>query len=99
VTVLSGDTAGQIRGELARFVVENFLFGDAQRLPGEAESLIESGVIDSTGILELIEFLESSFGIEVLEAETVPENLGSLGALAAYVTGKQAAQAGQAGHR
>ena len=50
---------------------------------------MEEGIIDSTGILELIEFLESHFGIEVSEAETVPQNLGSIASLTEFVMSKR----------
>jgi acyl carrier protein len=69
--------------------VANFLFGDVARAPRDEDSLVEEGIIDSTGILELIEFLESRFGIEVSEAETVPQNLGSISSLTKFVMGKQ----------
>jgi acyl carrier protein len=79
----------QVRAELVDFVVNNYLFGDGARVPGDEESLVEGGIVDSTGILELIEFLESRFGIEVSETETVPENLGSIANLAKFVVGKK----------
>lgn len=71
------------------FIVGNFLFGDASRKPGRDDSLIENGIVDSTGILEMIEFLEAEFGIEVKEEETVPANLDSLAALDRFVRTKQ----------
>lgn len=79
-------TADRVRA----FVVTNYLFGRDDRLPADSESLIESGVVDSTGILELIEFLEETFGITVGDSETVPDNLGSIAALEAYVERKLA---------
>jgi len=89
---LSGvDVDTQIRAELTDFVVNNYLFGDAASRPGDDDSLVEGGIIDSTGILELIEFLESHFGIEVSETETVPQNLGSISNLTKFVVGKKAA--------
>lgn len=79
----------QIRSELTEFIVTNYLFGDITRVPQDDDSLIEMGIIDSTGILELIEFLESRFGIQVSESETIPENLGSISSLTDFVTSKQ----------
>jgi len=79
----------QIRAELTEFIVMNYLFGDVARAPRDDDALIEEAVIDSTGILELIEFLESHFGIEVSEAEIVPQNLGSISALTEFVTSKR----------
>jgi acyl carrier protein len=80
----------QVRADLADFVVSNYLFGDSARMPCDEESLVEGGVIDSTGILELIEYLEAHFEIEVSETETVPENLGSIANLTKFVIGKRA---------
>lgn len=78
-----------IRAELREFVVMNYLFGDITKLPGDDDSLVEMGIIDSTGILEIIEFLESHFDIEVSESETVPQNLGSISGLTRFVMRKQ----------
>ena len=80
----------RIRAELIDFVVSNYLFGDEARTPRDEDSLVEEGIIDSTGILELIEFLESHFGIEVTETETVPQNLGSISNLTKFILGKKA---------
>jgi len=79
----------QIRAELIDFIVTNYLFGDLTGLPRDDDALVEQGIIDSTGILELIEFLESHFGIEVSEAETVPQNLGSISSLTKFIMSKQ----------
>jgi acyl carrier protein len=79
----------QVRAELSEFIVTNYLFGDAIRAPRDEDSLVEGGIIDSTGILELIEFLESHFGIEVSDTETVPENLGSISCLTRFVVSKK----------
>jgi acyl carrier protein len=79
----------RIKKELTDFVVSNYLFGDTTRMPGDEDGLVEQGIIDSTGVLELIEFLESHFDITVAEAETVPENLGSIANLVRYVAAKR----------
>jgi len=83
----------QVRNDLREFIVTSYLFGDRTRLPGDDVSLIEDGIVDSTGILELIEFLAEHFGIDVADTETVPENLGSIANLTRYVVGKTAAVA------
>ena len=77
-----------IRSELTEFIVTEYLFGDVTRTPLDDDPLVEEGIIDSTSVLELIEFLESHFGIEVTDAETVPENLGSISALTRFVAAK-----------
>jgi acyl carrier protein len=51
--------------------------------------LLESGVVDSTGVLEIVQFLESEFGVKVEDAEIVPENVDTISGLAAFVTKKR----------
>lgn len=76
--------------ELVRgFVVENFLFGDDSRVSDDA-SFLENGIIDSTGVLELIEYLEKTFTIRVEDEEVIPENLDSLKNISRYLESKQA---------
>jgi len=60
-----------------RFVVSNFLFGDGEALE-EDTSFMEKGLVDSTGILELVMFLEETYKIKIGDDELVPENLDSL---------------------
>lgn len=86
----------QVVNKLQGFVVENFLFGDEARMPTPEQSLLGSGILDSTGVLELIEFLEEEFGIRVEDTETVPENLDSIGGLTRYVAVKQGGDEGAA---
>ena len=59
------------------FIVENFLFGDGESL-SEDTSLMEEGIMDSTGILELLFFIEETFGFSVKDDELIPENMDSL---------------------
>lgn len=75
----------QVRTGIVQFIVDAYLFGDSAGLPGDDDSLIQGGVIDSTGVLELIEFLESHFSIEITDEETVPANLDTIGRLVEYV--------------
>jgi acyl carrier protein len=77
-----------VGSKVRSFVVTNYLFGDEDRMPADDDSLIEGGVIDSTGILELIEFLEESFDISVAESETIPQNLGTISGIEAYIARK-----------
>ena len=80
----------QVAEQVRRFILESYLFGDEQRMPADSASLMRSGVLDSTGVLELIEFLEDEFAISVEEYETVPANLDSVAGLVRYVTAKRA---------
>ena len=79
----------QVRADLLDFVVTNYLFGDTSKAPRDDDSLVEGGIIDSTGVMELIEFLESHFGITVSDEDTVPRNLDTLANLTAFVLRKQ----------
>jgi acyl carrier protein len=71
-----------------KFVVENFLFGDGSGLE-EGTSFLDSGIIDSTGILELVTYLEEAFEVTVEDDEIVPENLGSIANIASYLKRKR----------
>ncbi len=62
---------------IREFIVENFLFGDGNGLKDDT-SFLEDGIVDSTGILELVTFLEEEFSIAVEDEELVPENLDSI---------------------
>jgi len=73
---------------IRQFIVENFLFGEDGNLE-DATSFLESGIIDSTGILELVSFMEEKFGISVADDELVPENLDSIANVAAYLGRKR----------
>ena len=83
-----------IQDVVRQFVVENFYVSDSGELTDEA-SLIESGIVDSTGILEVILFVESEFGILVEDHEAIPENLESISQIAAFVARKRQAAAGR----
>lgn len=78
-----------IESRLRTFIQDNFLFADNLDAFADDASLIEAGVIDSTGVLELVSFLESDFSIAVADADIVPENLDSIGSIAAFVRSKQ----------
>ena len=71
-----------------QFIGENFLFRDDGDAITHDASLLDAGIIDSTGVLELVCFLETTFGIEVQDGEMLPENLDSIRAIANYVDRK-----------
>ena len=74
--------------QIRTFIDENFLFGaGADGLAGD-DSLVENGVIDSTGVMELVTFLESSFAVKIADDELVPRNLDSIDNLVRFVEGK-----------
>lgn len=73
--------------EIRNFIVENFLYGQDDDF-GEEVSLLEKGIIDSTGVLELVSFLEDKFAISVEDQELIPDNFDSLSRLSTYVSKK-----------
>lgn len=73
--------------EIYKFMVDNFLFGDGGQLRDDT-SFLEEGIVDSTGILELVTFLENTYGITIEDDELIPENLDSLKNVTAYVERK-----------
>ncbi len=75
----------EIKQQIKDFVIENFLMGDASSMLKDGESVLETGTIDSTGVLEVVTFLESNFGIKVDDKDLVPENLDSVNNLVKYV--------------
>jgi acyl carrier protein len=76
-----------IEREVHSFVVSNFLFGQSIGLQPE-DSLLGRGLIDSTGVLELVDFLEEYYAIKVEDEEVTPSNLDSIRNVAAYVSRK-----------
>lgn len=81
------NSRGGVTSEVKDFIISNFLFKSGSI--GEEDSLIGAGVIDSTGVVELVAFLEQRFGITIGDEELVPENLDSIARIAAYVAGKK----------
>ena len=80
------DNAEKVR----QFIKENFYAASASDLTDDA-SLLDLGIVDSTGILEVVAFLEEAFDITVDDAEMLPENLDSIDNIVAFVARKTAA--------
>ncbi len=76
-----------VKQVVREFVVENFLYGDDDELSDDT-SFLENGIIDSTGVLELVEFIEDTFDLDIDNADLVPENLDSLEKVTAYIVSK-----------
>ena len=76
-----------IQPEVYDFVLENFLFGKADGLSSD-DSLVGKGVIDSTGVLELVSFIQQRFGIRMEDQEVIPDNLDSITKLVAFIQRK-----------
>ncbi len=75
--------------EIKDFIATNFLFGQPADALTEDRSFLESGIIDSTGMLELVSFVEQKYGITVKDSELLPENLDSLRNISQFVERKR----------
>jgi acyl carrier protein len=78
-----------IKERIRTYIRNNFLFGNDAGILDEG-SLLDAGIVDSTGAMELVSFLESEFGLLVHDQDLVPENLDSIAAMAAFVVRRQA---------
>lgn len=79
--------------QVRAFIIENFLFGDADCMVEDSASLIENEIIDSTAVLELVAYIEESFSISVTDTDIVPANLDSVDAIARFIGEKAAGAA------
>ena len=75
---------------IRKFVIDNYLFGEEGTLSDE-DSFMETGIIDSTGILELVRFLESTYTIKVTDEDLIPDNLDSVSKIVSFILAKQSA--------
>lgn len=78
------------RESVRRYILEAYLFTDDQSLLNDDESLLSRGILDSTGILELVMFLEEQIGVSVLDEELLPENFDSVNNLVKFIQSKAA---------
>ena len=75
-----------IRTQMRQFVIDNFLFGAGT--VADDESFLNSGIIDSTGVLEVVAFLEMEHGISINDADLIPANLDSINGIVRFVESK-----------
>lgn len=80
-----------IEANIRQFILDNYLFTSDQSALANDDSFLKRGIIDSTGILEVIQFLSDEFGVAVKDDEMVPENLDSVNNLVAFVERKRRA--------
>jgi len=78
-----------VEEQVRSHILEDYLFTDDQSKLGNDDSFLDKGILDSTGMLEVIHFLEDEFEISVEDEEMVPENLDSVSKIVAYVARKQ----------
>ena len=84
-----GLNAMNIKSEIRKYIIENFLYGNDDNTLNDDVSFLENGIIDSTGVLELVSFVQETFGIKVKDDELIPNNFDSLGKLEAFIINKQ----------
>ena len=77
-----------MKDQIRTYIMENILLGSADQSIADDDSFLEKGIIDSTGILELVAFVEDEFNIEVGDEELIPDNFDSIEKLAVYTQGK-----------
>ena len=77
-----------VKSEVRDFVIDNFLYGQVDEAFSNDDSFLEKGIIDSTGVLELVEFLESRYQMKIEDQDLVPENLDSVTSIVKYVGAK-----------
>ena len=77
-----------VRQDLRQYILENFLFTDDQSELTDEDSFLEKGILDSTGILELIFFMEDTWKVKVGDDEMVPDNLDSINNAVKYLATK-----------
>ncbi len=77
-----------LRAQVRDFIEQNFLFGADESSLDDTAPLIEQGILDATGVVELVLFLEETYGIVVAESELEPEHFESVDAIVAYVAAK-----------
>lgn len=77
----------QISAVIRGYIVDNFLFGDGNGL-SNSESLLEAGALDSTGVIELVGFLEESFAIPIRDEDLVPDNFDAVDRITRFVIGR-----------
>ncbi len=78
-----------LREQIRKFILENFILESPEDLVDD-ESMLEKGIIDSTGVLELVGYIESNYQIKVEDEELIPENLDSVKNIVAYLERKLA---------
>ena len=89
MSVSAADKMNEIKEKIKTFIVNNFLLGVNAGNLNDSDSFLEKGIVDSTGILEVVSFIEESFSIKVEDEELLPDNLDSINHLVNFVQKKQ----------
>ena len=86
-------TASTVAQQVREFIVENFLYGQ-ERAFKDSDSFLGEGIVDSTGVLQLVAFLEETYGITVEDEDLTPENMDSINSVVTYLSRKMNPVAG-----
>lgn len=85
--------SANVNSKVREFIKDNFMYRDDREDLADGKSLLDAGLINSTGILELVAFIETEFSIQMSDADIVPDNLDSVQTIVRYVEGKRGEQA------
>lgn len=77
-----------VREEIRNYVLDNYLFTDDQSKLEDDNSFLETGILDSNGVMEIIFFLEDEYGVAISQEEMIPENLDSVSRIVKFVASK-----------
>ena len=78
-----------LRSEIKKYIIENFLYGEDDNTLGDDVSFLENGIIDSTGVLELVSFVQNTYGVKVADEELIPDNFDTLSKIEAFIMRKK----------
>ena len=78
-----------LKADIRKYIIDNFLYGQDDNTLGDDVSFLENGIIDSTGVLELVSFVQETYGIRVQDDELIPNNFDSLRKLETFIMKKQ----------
>jgi len=90
LAVSAGEVWMDIRAQIREFITDNFMMGQETDLLPDSGSLLEMGVLDSIGVLELVAYIEETYGVAIADNELVPDNLASVDRLVACIERKVA---------
>lgn len=78
----------QVKQSVKSYILENVLYGAGEDTLSYEDSFLEKGIIDSTGIMEIVIFIEEEYGFSIYDEELIPENLDSINNLSRFIKGK-----------
>ncbi len=78
-----------MKERIRSYIASNFLFNAKDSSLADDASFLDAGIIDSTGVLELVGFLEKTFDVKIADEELLPENLDSINSIARFIEGKK----------